>query len=228
MIQLVAVVLILASLDQAKSETSWDDDDWKIDGIDKDDFSEGVLVQGGDEMTLQIRTDSKPGGAARRSYLRVDVKSDGASRAGFNIYFGDPMTYNIPGCYNYEKEFSADTFPTSVQKVWTISLTGELEPALTVDVNGVRVAEMSSDFCTEDGWKEKLANIDYEAAEFKVQSDFDTIDGYMVVDKEDPENDGNDNGETENEDNHDYSGAGYTNISTILFCTLLCTIFIMY
>ena len=44
----------------------------------------------------------------------------------------------------------------------------------------------------------------------------------------DPENDGNDNGETENEDNHDYSGAGYTNISTILFGTLLCTIIIMY
>ena len=48
----------------------------------------------------------------------------------------------------------------------------------------------------------------------------------------DPENDGNDNGETENEDNqednHNYSGAGYTNISTIIFCTLLCTIIIMY
>ena len=42
------------------------------------------------------------------------------------------------------------------------------------------------------------------------------------------ENDGNDNGETENEDNHDYSGAGYTNISTILFGTLMCKIVMIY
>ena len=48
----------------------------------------------------------------------------------------------------------------------------------------------------------------------------------------DPENDENDNGETENEDNqednHNYSGAGYTNISAILFGTLLCTINMIY
>ena len=42
------------------------------------------------------------------------------------------------------------------------------------------------------------------------------------------ENDGNDNGETQNENNHDYSGAGYTNISTILFGTLMCKIVMIY
>ena len=42
------------------------------------------------------------------------------------------------------------------------------------------------------------------------------------------ENDGNDNGETEDTSNHDYSGAGYTNISTILFVTLMCKIVMIY
>ena len=37
----------------------------------------------------------------------------------------------------------------------------------------------------------------------------------------DPESDGNDNGETENEDNHDYSGAGYT-ISVHFYLVLCC------
>ena len=42
------------------------------------------------------------------------------------------------------------------------------------------------------------------------------------------ENDGNDNGETEDTSNQDYSGAGYTNISTILFVTLMCKIVMIY
>jgi len=42
------------------------------------------------------------------------------------------------------------------------------------------------------------------------------------------ETDGNDNGETENTNNQDYSGAGYTNISTILFGTLMCKIVLIY
>ena len=41
----------------------------------------------------------------------------------------------------------------------------------------------------------------------------------------DPENDDEDTENEDNqEDNHNYSGAGYTNISAILFGTLLCTI----
>ena len=80
---------------------------------------------------------------------------------------------------------SRPTFKIAVQKVWTFSLTDEPDTAITITVNGVRVADISAKTCEYSNWGDYWTNTDYEAAEMTViSSSNDLLDGYKVVGKE--------------------------------------------
>ena len=64
-------------------------------------------------------------------------------------------------------------------------MTDEPDTAITITVNGVRVAELSANFCENINWGKNWKNTDFEAAEIKVSAyGNDVIDGYRVVGKE--------------------------------------------
>ena len=169
------------------TETTWDDDDWIIDGVRIEGGTEFVNVGSVNDMTLmtvQIKTDNVVG-----SYDYLDLyyvgRGGGYTHAEkLTISFSDPMTYKFINCHG-ERDFPTANFPTDVQKIWSISLTNDPDIVITVDVNGVRVAEMSADFCDNEDWEDNWKNYDFKKAQIDVYSSVgDMVDGYKVVVKE--------------------------------------------
>ena len=152
-----------------------------MDGVTYEDGTESVNVEGVHDMVVQIKTYNVVGS---NEYLRLDYKGDGAWAETLRIIFSDPMTYQFENCRD-KLEFPTANFPTDVRKIWSISLTSEPDIVITVDVNGVRVAEMSADFCDKKGWEIGWETFDIKETEIHVlTSTGDMVDGYKVVVKE--------------------------------------------
>ena len=163
------------------TETNWDDGDWKIDGVENFDGRQSLNVEGVHDMVVQIKTDNVVGSEER---LKLEFLG-GSWFETLRISFSNPMTYRFTNCQIDKLEFPTANFPTDVRKIWSISLTNEPDIAITVDVNGVRVAEMSADFCDKEGWKIDWESTDIKETEIYVStSTVDMIDGYKVVVKE--------------------------------------------
>ena len=146
------------------TELSWDDDDWQIDGIKEGGGTESVKVQDQDVhgVSVQIKTDTISDSGSDQ-YLTVFFKSNGQMHEQLHIQFDDRMTYQFLSCNSNAMQFPTD-FPTAVQKIWTFSLTDEPDTAITIDINGVRLAEMSANSCDKENWRESWTNTDYEEA----------------------------------------------------------------
>ena len=72
-----------------------------------------------------------------------------------------------------------------VQKFWKSEQVYFYRAPPTITVNGVRVADISANFCENLNWGKKWKNTDFEAAEIKVSAfGNNVIDGYRVVGKE--------------------------------------------
>ena len=133
------------------------------------------------DMTVQIKTDNVVGSGES---FDMQYVGSGYVADKLIITFDDPITYQFERCHS-KTDFPTANFPTDVQKIWSVSLTNEPDVAITVDVNGVRVAEMSADLCDKEDWRNNWKNFDFEKAEVNVYSSAeDTVDGYKVVVKE--------------------------------------------
>ena len=166
------------------TETNWDDGDWEIDGVTYGGGTELVNFDGVYDMVVQIKTDNVVGSETYPHYLLLDFMGWGLWVETLTISFSDPMKYRFTKCHD-ELEFPTANFPTDVRKIWSISLTNEPDIVITVDVNGVRVAEMSDEFCDMEDWKDNWEQFDFEKAEISIYSSAeDMVDGYKVVVKE--------------------------------------------
>ncbi|XP_063688709.1 uncharacterized protein LOC134821833 [Bolinopsis microptera] len=154
MIYLVAVMLILASLDQAKSEpkvSGWDDEDWIAADIITNNYgSDDFYNQTGnvDSAVVQFKTDSVLG---TKDWITVHfLNKDDEETGQLDLSFYEMMFIKTYGCVQ-NAEFSA-TLPSENEKIWTVSFNDELR--LTIDVNGVIVYNFLMSECTTDWWNE--------------------------------------------------------------------------
>ena len=167
------------------TETTWDDVDWKIDGVKTEGGTEYVKIVSVHDMAVQIKTNDVVGSY---DYLDLEYSSGYSYTSRFTekltILFSDPISYMFANCHG-KRDFPTANFPTDVQKIWSISLTNEPDIVITVDVNEVRVAEMSDEFCDMEDWKDNWKNFDFKEAEISIYSSAeDMVDGYKVVVKE--------------------------------------------
>ena len=155
-----------------------------MDGVTYANSEQSLNIKGVHDMVVQIKTDNVVGSETYPHYLLLDFMGWGLWVETLTISFSDPMKYRFTKCHD-ELEFPTANFPTYARKIWSISLTNEPDIVITVDVNGVRVAEMSADFCDKEGWELGWEIFDIKETEIDViTSTGDMIDGYKVVVKE--------------------------------------------
>ncbi|XP_063685481.1 uncharacterized protein LOC134819455 [Bolinopsis microptera] len=184
MIHLVAVMLILASLDQAKSDpkvSGWDDEDWLDPTIQTTNYGDGTYYNQSasilDSTEVQFKTDSLLGS---NDLIYIVFANERWEMTGKLILkFEERMVINPYDCVA-NPEFSA-TLPSENEKIWTVSFNDELR--LTIDVNGVIVYNFLMSECTvsywNEVWKKGSVSIDIDTDDSK-----DIIlDGYRAKPK---------------------------------------------
>jgi len=216
MIKLVAVVLILASLDQAKSVLRPD------------------CVQPGTDNGASYRGDvavTKDGNVCQRwdsKYLGTSLYPDKYPDAGLDEnYCRNPDSDSGPWCFitegtnsRMECGWRLPTCTASCSK--PIIENGMVSPDRLAIESGATYS-VTCDATFEISGSPTINCEGNQLSELPTCETVSENDG-----NDNGETDGNDNGETENTNNQDYSGAGYTNISTILFGTLMCKIVLIY
>jgi hypothetical protein len=186
MIHLVAVMLILASLDQAKSDpkvSGWDDEDWiAADTITNNYGASDYYNQTGnvDSAGIQFKTDSVLGENDHINvfFLNKDDKETGT----FYIQFNDRMVIHPNGCLASGTLKLSAAIPSENEKIWTVSFNDELR--LTIDVNGVILYNVLMSECTSqswaNNWKIGTVSIDIESRDSKAI----VLDGYRAFPKD--------------------------------------------
>jgi len=215
MIKLVAVVLILASLDQAKSVGTDCVEPGTDDGAS---YRGDVAVSESGQVCL--RWDSKAGTSSGTTF------ADRYPDAGLDENFcRNPDESGGPWCFIYEGTTMWELCPSTKCSAPCDKPdidNGNVEPDSATINSGINY-----DVTCNDGFV--ISGITPVTCTNGVLSTVPTCQPVPENDGNDNgETDGNDNGETENTNKNDYSGAGYTNISTILFGTLMCKIVLIY
>lgn len=207
MIKLVAVVLILASLDQAKSVLR---PDCVQPGTDKGATYRGDVAVTGSGIVCQ-RWDSK--------LTNSQTYPEHHPSAGLDEnYCRNPDGEDGPWCFIEE---DANTWGYCEVPICSDSCSKPIIGNGMVSPDRLAIESGDTYSVTCDATFEISGSPTINCEGGNQLSELPTCEPVS-------ENDGNDNGETDGNDNHDYSGAGYTNISTILFGTLMCKIVMIY
>jgi len=216
MIKLVAVVLILASLDQAKSALRTDcvepgtDNGASYRG-DVAVTESGIVCQRWDSRIGNSGTpypESYPDAGLDENYCRNFDDSDG------------------PWCYTHE---GTNMWELCDSPICSASCSKPVIENGMVSPDRLAIESGGTYSVTCDATFEISGSPTINCGQGNQLSELPTCEPVSENDGNDNgETDGNDNGETENTNKNDYSGAGYTNISTILFGTLMCKIVMIY
>ena len=93
---------------------------------------------------------------------------NGEIAGGLDIYFWDEISYQVKFCMGDYEHFP-ENLPTDHVRIWTISLSAEVELRLIVECNGVQVVNfLVSDNTCEDSvwakfWNKDVAQINLDA-----------------------------------------------------------------
>jgi len=208
MIKLLAVVLILGSLDQAKSQhrpecvTPGSDRGASYRG-DVDVTELGIVCQRWDSKSFEGKSypEAYPNSGLDDNYCRNIDGNEAVPWCFVDADTKQMAACAVPNCYESCKKPIIGNGMVSPDKM-------AIDSGATYSVTCDATFKISGSPIINCGQGNQL-------------SELPTCEPAS-------ENDGNDNGETEDTSNQDYSGAGYTNISTILFVTLMCKIVMIY
>ena len=133
-----------------------------------------------DNNPLWIKTDSELGSRERIDVWFYDQDNDHAG--GIGIGFGDKLDFEIGGCSN-DKEFPT-TPPTTVDKIWKITLDKTSGIRVMIHCNGVEVLDvlLSDEYCNSDNSWRDYWSMAVKKIAFRTR--YDTASDYYAL--EDP------------------------------------------